>query len=239
MSLDPRRELKVSSCAVAGQVVRCRQLPGASQFEVVAGCLQMKAVLWRSLAARWVALGLWLAMACVAIPTPARGDVLVATNGERFVGKVIAETADTIVFESELGGRLKLPRAQVRELQRGPTGQSAGTWALTNPPPPVTNQLSTLSLQPSTAAVQEGLLREFARKRDALTRLGSRGTTRSAAFGAAGFDSKPRDFSSALDEALSNPNCYKRWRHGKAAFSKQLSAKDWVQKSGRDSTAER
>ena len=42
-------------------------------------------------------------MAGLAIPTPARGDVLVATNGERFVGKVIDETADTAAFESEPG----------------------------------------------------------------------------------------------------------------------------------------
>jgi len=34
-------------------------------------------------------------------------------------------------------------------------------------PRPDTPQLSTPSLQPSTAAVQEGLLREFARKGDA------------------------------------------------------------------------
>ena len=92
------------SGAVTAEAVRCRQLPGASRFEQVAGCRQTKVILWRCLAPRCVALGLWLAMAGLAIPTPARGDVLVATNGERFVGKVIDETADTVVFESELGG---------------------------------------------------------------------------------------------------------------------------------------
>jgi putative salt-induced outer membrane protein YdiY len=51
----------------------------------------------------------------------AHADVLVGTNGERFVGKVIEETPDAVVFESELGGRLTLPRARVREMQRTPT----------------------------------------------------------------------------------------------------------------------
>lgn len=78
--------------------------------------------------------------------------MLVATNGERFVGKVIAETADTVLFESKLGGRLTLPRAQVQDLQRQPSSESAGTLPFTNPPPPLTNQLSTLNLQPSTTA---------------------------------------------------------------------------------------
>lgn len=48
----------------------------------------------------------------------ARADVLVGTNGERFVGTVIQETPDTIVFESELGGRMTVPRSKVRELER-------------------------------------------------------------------------------------------------------------------------
>ena len=53
----------------------------------------------------------------------ARADVLVGTNGERFVGPVVEETADSVVFASELGGRLTLPRKQVRELRRTPASQ--------------------------------------------------------------------------------------------------------------------
>jgi hypothetical protein len=45
-------------------------------------------------------------------------DVLVGINGERFVGKVIEESADTVVFESETAGRLVVPRNRIRELQR-------------------------------------------------------------------------------------------------------------------------
>ncbi len=47
----------------------------------------------------------------------AYADVLVGTNGERFVGKVIEERSDALVFESELGGRLTIPRARIREVQ--------------------------------------------------------------------------------------------------------------------------
>ena len=41
----------------------------------------------------------------------------------------------------------------------------------------------------------------------------------------AGFDANGYDFSSALDEALSNQSCYRRWRERKSAFSKEVIAK--------------
>jgi len=48
----------------------------------------------------------------------ARADVLIGTNGERFVGTLISESGDNVVFESELGGRISFPRARVREIER-------------------------------------------------------------------------------------------------------------------------
>jgi hypothetical protein len=48
----------------------------------------------------------------------AHADVLVSTNGERFVGKVIAETSSNVVFDSELAGRLTFPLSKVEELKR-------------------------------------------------------------------------------------------------------------------------
>jgi hypothetical protein len=48
----------------------------------------------------------------------ARGDVLIGTNGERFVGTVIEVNTNQVVFESEIAGRLVLPQSRVRELQR-------------------------------------------------------------------------------------------------------------------------
>jgi uncharacterized protein DUF481 len=56
----------------------------------------------------------------LAAPILARADIIVATNGERFVGKIILETPEKIIFESELGGRLTIARKQIRELQRSP-----------------------------------------------------------------------------------------------------------------------
>ena len=47
-----------------------------------------------------------------------RGDVLVGTNGERFVGILIEQTTNHVVFDSELAGRLTFPQSKIRELQR-------------------------------------------------------------------------------------------------------------------------
>jgi putative salt-induced outer membrane protein YdiY len=83
--------------------------------------------------------GIWLALAALAIS--ARADVLISTNGERFVGTIIAETTNTVVFESQLGGRLTLVPAQIRKLERtaafetnaAPVPAPAATKAATRP----------------------------------------------------------------------------------------------------------
>lgn len=54
----------------------------------------------------------------------AHGDVLVGTNGERFVGTVAEETSTNVVFDSELGGRLVFPQEKIRDLQRTPPGSA-------------------------------------------------------------------------------------------------------------------
>ena len=78
-----------------------------------------------SRALKWTLLsGLFLAMAF-----PCLADVLVGSNGERFVGKVIEETADTVVFESETGGRMTVPRSRIRELQKTPAPGGMATNA--------------------------------------------------------------------------------------------------------------
>jgi hypothetical protein len=68
-----------------------------------------------------------LAMACVFALTPALADVLVGANGERFVGKVVQETTNSVVFESETLGRITVARDRIRELQRTPATVPAGT----------------------------------------------------------------------------------------------------------------
>jgi putative salt-induced outer membrane protein YdiY len=68
-------------------------------------------------------LSAWL----IATPLAAFCDTLISTNGERFVGKIIEETRDKIVFQSETGGRLTIPRSRISELQRSPLTQTAST----------------------------------------------------------------------------------------------------------------
>jgi hypothetical protein len=51
------------------------------------------------------------------IPSLACADVLIVTNGERFVGTVVSETTN-VVFQSEFGGRLAIPYDSIREIHR-------------------------------------------------------------------------------------------------------------------------
>ncbi len=46
-----------------------------------------------------------------------RADELIGTNGERFVGRVVTRSDTAVVFESELGGRVTVPRDRIRELR--------------------------------------------------------------------------------------------------------------------------
>ena len=124
------------------------QRQGGWRFDL--DILLSRAILLRGMAVRCVTFCLWLMLAWAAIPASARADVLVATNGERFVGQVVAETADTVVFESELGGRLTLPRSRVREIQRAMPVGTTNAPPTTRPQSPGTNQFSALNSQPST-----------------------------------------------------------------------------------------
>jgi len=54
---------------------------------------------------------------CVVICS-ARADILIGTNGDRLVGKVVQETVDEVVFDSEMAGRLTIPRSRISEIQR-------------------------------------------------------------------------------------------------------------------------
>lgn len=77
---------------------------------------QMAPMACRSIMAVWLVLGL------AVVPLAASADVLIATNGERFVGTILTETTNAVVFESGLGGRLTLSPAQVRKLERATAG---------------------------------------------------------------------------------------------------------------------
>src|SRR5450432_3861719 len=59
----------------------------------------------------------WLTLFFGAGTFVVRGDVLTGVNGERYVGTVIEETTNGVVFDSELAGRLTFPQSKIRELQ--------------------------------------------------------------------------------------------------------------------------
>jgi putative salt-induced outer membrane protein YdiY len=88
-----------------------------------------------------------LALAFWGVALPGRPDVLIGTNGERFAGRVLEETADTVVFDSELGGRLTIPRSRIQEIQRTPPAQ----------PSAVPKQASTISAPVTNAAASTNL----------------------------------------------------------------------------------
>lgn len=91
---------------------------------------------------------LWIAcltLASWSLLLPAQADVLVATNGDRLTGKVVEETADTVVFELEIGGRLTLPRSRIREVQRGKPPAADASSLITDNRPLITNALPAAS----------------------------------------------------------------------------------------------
>lgn len=93
-----------------------------------------------------------LAFALCVLVLPALAEVLIGTNGDHLTGKVVQETADSVVFESELGGTLTIPRSRIREIQRPASHAADNRLSITTNPPaalPLNAQPSTLSPQPS------------------------------------------------------------------------------------------
>jgi hypothetical protein len=72
-------------------------------------------IITRHLCRAWIiaaAVGLIALFSCPA-------DVLVSVNGERFVGKVVKEETDRVVFESDTAGLFIILRKNIRDLERG------------------------------------------------------------------------------------------------------------------------
>jgi hypothetical protein len=86
-------------------------------------------------------------------PRLLRADVLIGTNGERFVGQVITESTNEVVFKSELGGMLTIPRSRIQEIQAASPTAPMSNSPVAVQPVPITNQLSTFNSQPSTNKV--------------------------------------------------------------------------------------
>jgi putative salt-induced outer membrane protein YdiY len=100
-----------------------------------------------SLAARHLPLATLILWGVVLV---ARADVLIGTNGDRFTGKVVEETAESVVFDAELGGRLTIPRARIREIQRPVPPLTDNRSLITSSTSPLNPEPSTLNPQPST-----------------------------------------------------------------------------------------
>ena len=56
-------------------------------------------------------------------------DLLIGSNGERFLGTIVEETATNVVFNSELAGRLIFPQSKIRDLERTTPGQLTNALA--------------------------------------------------------------------------------------------------------------
>src|SRR5258708_5364113 len=65
---------------------------------------------------------------------PIRADVLIGVNGERFEGKVLKENLKTVVFQSDIAGKMTIPRDRIREIQRTPPAEFKAPAAPTAAP---------------------------------------------------------------------------------------------------------
>ena len=94
-----------------------------------------------------------------------RADVLEMQNGDRYSGKVLAMSADTVVLHSEILGKINVPRSKVTSLTFGTNAAAARVAA--NPAPPASanpptatssnsNPLGNLNLDLSAALGQLG-----------------------------------------------------------------------------------
>jgi hypothetical protein len=72
--------------------------------------LAMKPMRWFPLSA--------VVLLCVAVPR-LRADLVEMQNGDRYAGKVLAMSADTVVLESEMLGKINVPRKKVTSLTLG------------------------------------------------------------------------------------------------------------------------
>jgi hypothetical protein len=72
-----------------------------------------------------------------------RADQVQMQNGDRYAGKVVSMTADTIFLQSDVLGRITLPRSKVASIN---LGASAATTVVRPPVARATNQTGTASL---------------------------------------------------------------------------------------------
>lgn len=69
------------------------------------------------------------------VTAPAHGDTLTTTNSEHFVGKIIEEKSDTIIFQSDFAGRLTIPRSSLIQIERTSLAHTQPPASTNHPPP--------------------------------------------------------------------------------------------------------
>src|SRR6266850_7064294 len=80
------------------------------------------------------------ALAMCAVLFLARADEVVMQNGDHYYGKVLSLTTNSLALQSEVLGRVNLPRAKVQLVTMGtdaPTNSARLTTASSRPPAPV------------------------------------------------------------------------------------------------------
>jgi hypothetical protein len=144
------------------------------------------------------------AAVCVFIGVAAtRADEVQMQNGDRYFGKVVSMSADTVLLNSEMLGQIKVPRKLVSSLSFG-----------TNPPPVVSN-LAAASLAapvtgPTNALILTGPVKPA-------TPLGIPVVP--------GTNAAPADFASAFQRLGSNTNFVAQIRDQMLAGNPQATAK--------------
>lgn len=102
----------------------------------------------------------WSGMLLVLMAVPAlRADVLEMQNGDRYSGKVISVSPDTVVWTNDLLGKITVPRNQVLGLAIG--ANAVATQVAANPAQPVSTNLPALTTPPPVANTNMDLSAAF------------------------------------------------------------------------------
>src|SRR5580658_1630247 len=80
-------------------------------------------------------------------------DQVEMQNGDRYAGKVISMTAETVILQSDVLGKLTLPRSKVANVNLGATVAASVAASVAVPHvAPTTNQTSAAPITPTNAS---------------------------------------------------------------------------------------
>jgi hypothetical protein len=89
----------------------------------------------------------------VAFAAQLEADQVETQTGDRYVGKVLSVNADTVVFQSEVLGTVKLPRAKISQIKLATNSPTqAGQLVVSSNPVPRSLRLSETNSNPELAA---------------------------------------------------------------------------------------